>query len=400
MTRLFYIGFLLFSTLAQSQSTESDLMDAFGKFESGSFHDAVAAFDKVLNGRTNDVQKIELYKGISEYKIHNYSDALQSLQLSDNRNYPETDLWIARTYAALADKYNTLLYIERYLQLDSDPNLDKISKDSVFRFLYNTNEWFDLWQKDWLSEKQNACKDAKYYMSKKDFNQAHLIIDNEILAKGSEPLLYSVSSQIYASEGNTELALNDINKALVADPENIDYIKQKAGYLIQLSKFSDAVIELNHILQIRPEDFDSRYKRAETALSAEDYQLAKTDIEMYLKYFSSENVLFLAGKIYYSSGEYIVALKLFNRLMDTKYPDVRYFRARGLTYLQTNTYDQAAKDLSMSLDLEPNNAESNFYLGLAEFSMGNSKSACYYWKRAKYFGDLKAEEYLQKYCHE
>jgi tetratricopeptide (TPR) repeat protein len=399
MKEFLTIGLLLLSTSVLSQSSEDTRIDAFGKYESAAYREAVVAFNKLLTDNSTNNQQIELFKGISEYKISDYYTAISDLKLSEVK-YPESDLWLARTYAAMSDKLNTIFYIEKYLRRDSDAYPEKINKDSVFRFLHSTNEWLELWQKDWLSESQKARNDAAYFCGKNNFRQAHQIIDNELLKNGSNLQLMAFKSEVYEEEGNTELALNEINKVLEKEPDNSIFLKQRAGYLNKLGKFSDAVNDLSRVLKKAPEDFDARYQRAGAAVGAQQLDLARADIQLYLKYFNTENAFFLAGQIYYASGNYLTALKYFNRIMDRKNPDVRYYRARGMTYYQTNTFDLAVYDLSMSLDLEPNNAEANLYLGLAEYYNGNTKSACYYWKRANNLGELKALNYLQKYCHE
>jgi tetratricopeptide (TPR) repeat protein len=400
MKKLLTIVFLLTSTLVLSQQPDVEWIDAFGKFESGAYHDAIIEFSTLLSENSNNDQKIELYRGIAEYKLHDYSAALSDLQSVDSKNTPEANIWIARTYAAMGNKQNTLLYIERYLQQGTDPYIDKINKDSAFRFLYGSSEWFELWQKDWLTGTSKTLNDAAYYTGRQNFEQAHQIIESEILNNGSNSILNAFNAEVYAKEGNTELALNEINKSLADEPENSAFLKQRADYLMILSKYADVVNDLSKILKNEPEDFTARYERAEAALKAEQLELAESDIQIYLKYISSADALFLGGQICYASGEYLSALKYFNRLMDRKDPDVKYYRARGLTYFQTNTYDMAASDLSMSLDLEPDNAEANLYMGLAEYNRGNKKQACYYLKRAENYGDLKAEEYLRNYCNQ
>jgi len=398
MTKFFIIGLLIIGTIAKSQHSEDARIDAFGKFESGAYNEAVDAFNKLLTENSINDQKIELYRGIAEYKLKNYQAAISDLKASGDKNNSGSDIWLARVYADLNDKQNAIFYIQRYLQKADDPFPEKINKDSAFRFLYRTNEWLDLWQKNWMNDTQKALLDADYYLSGKDFGQAHQIIENEIIKNGTNTQLIAFNSEIYEKEGNLELALNEVNKAITIDPESNELLKLKASYLSSLGKFSDAVIDLNHVVKNCPEDFDARYSRAGAALNAKQIELAKSDIQLYLKYFGTEKTFYLAGQIYYASGEYLNALKYFNRLMDKKYPDVRYYRARGMTYYQTNSFDQAVYDLSMSLDLEPGNAEANLYLGLAQYYNGNAKSACYYWNRAKELGELKSITYLQKYC--
>jgi Tfp pilus assembly protein PilF len=402
MMKTFFIGLIFISSLANSQQPEDALMiDAFGKYQGGAYKDAVEAFNSLLTEKTKDEQKLKLFKGIAEYKLHNYSASIADLKpLTVIKSNPEADVWLARSYAAAGDKQNALLCIEQYLRQSQDPFIEEINNDSVFSILYNTNEWFDLWQKDWLSDTQKAIRDAAYYLHKQDYDQAHQVIENEIAKGGSASRLIAFNAKIYDQGGNTELALNEINKALSVEASNLSFLEERAGFLNSLGKFSDEVDDLTLVLARNPENFNARLKRAGAALNSKQLDLAKRDIQLYMKYFNSEDAIYLAGKISYASEEYLTALKYFNQLMNKQNPDVLYYRARGLTYYQTNLYDLAASDLSMSLDIEPNNAEANLYLGLAEYYKGQNKSACYYWKRAKNFGELKAIEYLQKYCNQ
>jgi lipoprotein NlpI len=105
------------------------------------------------------------------------------------------------------------------------------------------------------------------------------------------------------------------------------------------------------------------------------------------------------GQILYKESRYLDALKYFNKLLEDDASQAKYFFARGMTYFQTKTYKFAAYDLSMSLDLEPDNAEANLYLGITSYYIGNEELCCYYLNRAKNFGEMTAITYLQKYCN-
>ena len=75
-----------------------------------------------------------------------------------------------------------------------------------------------------------------------------------------------------------------------------------------------------------------------------------------------------------------------------------FFIGRGKTYLSTRTYTYARNDFSMALDLDPGNPQTYLDKGIAELNLGNSKAACYAFKRAYDLGLYKAGEYLEKYC--
>jgi tetratricopeptide (TPR) repeat protein len=381
-----------------SQERKADYIEAYGLYYSGLFKESITAFNKIESDNKTIDPDDRLVLGISEFKTGNLPDAIKDLQISEENGITEANLWIARINASNKNLKDALFYIERYLKTSKSPDIEIIKKDSLFKFLQDTRAWFDLMQNDWNSENRKITNEADFFAGKNDFENAHKVIESKISNAVSKAELYSYNSSLYNKEGNSRLALNEIDQALKLDPENDSFLKKKAAYLQQLSENSQAVIELNKVIEKNPADFEARFSRAKAALAGGENDLARDDIDIYVKYFNTNDALFLAGQIYYASEKYLEALKFFNRLMKDSKPDPRYFKARGMTYYQSGTYQLASYDLSMSLDLVPGDAETNLFMGLAEYYKGNDNLACYYWKRARDYGELKAIDYLQKYC--
>ena len=117
-----------------------------------------------------------------------------------------------------------------------------------------------------------------------------------------------------------------------------------------------------------------------------------------LLYSQADSLVFLGGELAYAQGNYVDALKYFNDLLERDQSKASFFKARGLTYYQTRIYKQAGYDLSMSLDLDPDDPEVNYYKGLTENALGDTYKACYYMQRALRDDYLPAKEYLDKHC--
>jgi len=64
----------------------------------------------------------------------------------------------------------------------------------------------------------------------------------------------------------------------------------------------------------------------------------------------------------------------------------------------SKSWDFAAKDYSMALDLQPENPEAWLNMGIARLSMGKKDDACFYFRKAFGQGNKKAAEYLSKNC--
>jgi len=400
MKKLIFISCSLVISAIQlfPQEKTSDHLDAYGWYYAGLYRETITALKKIESDKKTIDPGDRLILGISEFKTGNLSDAAKDLQISEENGIADASLWIARINACNKNSKDAMLYIERYLKTSISPDIEQVKKDSLFKYLQSTKEWFDIMQKDWNSENQKIINEANFYVGKNEFERAHKLIESKITGAVSDAELFSYNSSIYNKESNPRLALNEIDQALKLDPVNAGFQKMKADFLRQLSENAQVVIELSKILDKNPADFEARFARAKAAMAAGKNDVAREDIDICLKYFNTNDALFLAGEIYYASEKYFDALKFFNRLMKDSKPDPRYFKARGMTYYQSATYQLASYDLSMSLDLVPGDAETNLYMGLAEYYKGDNNLACYYWKRARDYGELKAVEYIQKYC--
>jgi tetratricopeptide (TPR) repeat protein len=380
-----------------SQSNNDIRIDAYGKLLSGAYIEAVGLFSEIeRNNKLTSQDRLSF--GIAQFKSDDLSSARKNFQLAESAGLTDASLWLARIYASGQNTGDAILFIERYLRTSQNPDVEGIQKDSSFRSLHESNKWFDLWQTDWYNENQKIIQEAMFYSGRKKYEAAHRVIESNITDDLSGADLYFWNGKIYIAEENITLALNEFNQAIRLNPNNTTYLKERAKCNSLLNNFSVASEDLNLAIEIDPVDFELRLLRAKTAFLSENYELASEDITLYLKYFNTEDAIYFAGQISYASGNYFDALKYYNRLMEEAKPNAGYFAARGMTYYQTNTFELASKDLSMSLDLDPENPQTNLYMGLSEYYKGNNKVACYYWKRASDFGEIKAVDYLQKYC--
>lgn len=398
MRNLYAILFLAFLAICgYTQSDLSDRIDAYGKLQSGSYIEAIRVFND-MDASGNLKSKDRLSLGIAQFYNRDFAAARKNFQMVSEEDFADANLWMARIYAENRNSDDALLYIERYLKTSKNPDITGIQKDTCFRFMHPTDKWFNLWQNEWYSDIQKIIQEADFYSRRNNYKASHQVLENAISTNIAHTELYYANAKVFLIEQNPALALDALNQAIRLEPASASYYKERARCFELMGNFESALDDLNKAISIDPVDFDTRFIRARAAMNAGNYELAEKDISLYMQYFSSEESLFLAGQIYYASEDYFNALKYYNKLIKEAKPNSNYFKGRGLAYFQSGTYFLASKDLSMSLDLDPDNAETNFYMGSSEYYNGNTKAACYYWEKAKDMGELKAVDYLQKYC--
>ena len=395
---LIILLFMMTVWAVQKAQVNTLLYDAYGNYYSCNYTAAIASFDQLISTNVTPRPKDIFYRGISEYNIGNYRRALNDLQLAASKDIVDALLWSARASMNLNDPGSSLNDLREYLLKSPNTDLEEVTKDPLFKSLHNSDGWYSLLENYNKSKTREIIDEARYLAEKQQYDKAHSLIENA--SYNREIDLVQCNSKIYADEGNFELAVNELNRGLENHPESRVLLKLKAEYLTRLNKSSEAYEIYTRLLEETPEDFPLRFLHAEAALNSGNVSDAKSNIDLYLKYFSTEETLFLAGRIEYVSGRYLNSIKYFNRILEKNTSSAAYFKARGLAYYKTNTFQQAAYDLSMSLDLVPDDAEVNYFLGLTQKSLGNTKMACYYLNRARQYGELKAIEYLQKNCGE
>jgi tetratricopeptide (TPR) repeat protein len=393
-----FIMFTSLTLLSSAQNQSGLVIDAYGKFESSAFAEAVPAFQMLINSSLSANPEWYYYKGISEFRVGGFQEAADDFSKALEGKKYEAAIWIARLKVISGDTKGAMLFIEKYLHQAKNPDTESLQKDSLFLSLHSTPEWFTLWQYDWHNDEQKIRDEVDFYLKRKNFSQAHAIIDNNIGSGLTESVLYEMNSMVYEKEGNLPLALTEINSALVYDQGNYSLLERKANLLMKLELYNDALIIVSDLLDQYPGNFHGRFSRAEAAMMVNDYSLAIRDITIYLQYFDTDEAHFLASRIYFKSGNTFEALRQINPILEKDQSNALYYKLRGQIYYESRTFDQAAYDLSMSLDLSPRDAETNYYLGLTKLSQNQKKMACYYLKRAEYYGETRAAGYIQQNC--
>ena len=204
----------------------------------------------------------------------------------------------------------------------------------------------------------------------------------------------------YYSITNFKEALNDVNQMLAKDPEfhQADLLKAFVGR--ELNDAETQLEGLNPLLELDPDNYDLLKWRATVLLDANQYALARKDINTLMKSSPEEPELELyLGVSYYYESKADSALTCFDKAitLDKTY-STPYVYASSLC-LDEEVYPQALQYAEAGLKLDPDNISLIFYKGiaLAELKKTDEGCSCLYKAFAKGIDD--AAGYLKEYCY-
>ncbi|WP_320674008.1 tetratricopeptide repeat protein [Prochlorococcus sp. MIT 1341] len=97
-------------------------------------------------------------------------------------------------------------------------------------------------------------------------------------------------------------------------------------------------------------------------------------------------------------GDYVGALKDFNKAIEIKSDDGLYFYFRGTCLNESNDYQGALRDFNQAIEMVPDNIDSYFNRAVVKKKLNDLKGACEDWKKAAELGDEEAAELLKEHC--
>jgi tetratricopeptide (TPR) repeat protein len=160
----------------------------------------------------------------------------------------------------------------------------------------------------------------------KDFSSAIKLKPDSASLYYSRAIAYSANAKI--SSNQKDLMIKDLTKAITLSGGNPNYYKTRGYfYFYYKGEFAKAVIDLEKVISLNPNDDDIYYKLGEIYSTT----LIKNPILNYEK----------------AIGYYGKAVKM-------KPKEIRYYEARAYIFEQVKKYKEAIADYSTLIELQPN----------------------------------------------
>jgi tetratricopeptide (TPR) repeat protein len=381
-----------------SQTPDASYLSGNASLMKGDYQQAVESFTAAIS-RNNADEQLFIKRGTSLLLLKDYPAAAEDFKEA-NLIYPGiADIWLARVNAVSGESASAIAFLKRHLQSEFRLPEDSIKKDPAFDRLQATAEWESLWEQDWYSKEEKIAAEAAYYCKRKSFDEAGSLLTNALEASPNNVELLALRATIMFEQGNFAASVSDYSAALDLDKNFTKIYPQRALAYFKAGRYRDAVNDFNKAIRQDPAGFTLYLQRAAAFAAMQSWEPALKDMFFYLKYFENDQQAgHQCGEYCYEAGDYISALKYFNRNLKDDPNNSAYYKSRGKTYLKTATYRYAISDLSMSLDLNPGDAETWMYLGIAKMESGDKINGCSDLERARGMGENRAVKYIIENC--
>ena len=189
---------------------------------------------------------------------------------------------------------------------------------------------------------------AKSEIYLKDFANAKIHLANAAKIDANSPKLFFVQSLFDSEQGNSSQALASLEKSLAANPDSTDVLKQYVITAMRANQSGKAVRAAERLLEIKPDEPDFLYLHGAASL-----QNNKLD--------AAENSL----------GTFV----------SLRPKDSRGCLALGLTFAaQPAKLETARRQLEKCVEINPNNFEAKYQLGLSYKTQGETENAIKYFE--------------------
>jgi tetratricopeptide (TPR) repeat protein len=171
-------------------------------------------------------------------------------------------------------------------------------------------------------------------------------------------MAYGNRGEAYRDQGKYDLAMEDFNASILADPEYAEAYNSRGQMHGTARNYDAALADFKKVIELQP-NFDEAYNNIGVIYQMQDkpdeaivYFDKAIQIDPY-----NEDALYNAGDYYYKKGEFDLAFEDFQKLIAVNPASVIAYNKRGLIYGLRKEYDASIRDLGRALALDPQNAE-------------------------------------------
>lgn len=391
------ILFIVSAGFIAGQKPVDLLMKSKALIEEGKSNDAVRILSDALGNSQESafyLQRAEAYMGKGDY-----SQAINDLN-SANRITPSSgEYGLARIYGLKGDAATAVYHLESCMKSSFKKSEKEILLDPSFSLIENRPEWRQFWKKEWYGNLEKGISDIEYNISTGKIDDAKNGLKE---LAGTYPETSDVNyarALISMAENRNGEAIKYLTEVLSKEPGNEGYLRLLAKAQEASGNQAGASSTYSRLLDLGIPDAKLLILRAECYRKTGETDKALADVNKYLEFYpNNRSALSFAGKIEIAAGDNLKALEYFSENLKLHPNDPECYIDRANSYLASKSWDWAAKDYSMALDLKPDLSDAWLNKGIALMNSGKTDDACHDFRKSFNLGNKKATEYISRYC--
>ena len=388
---------ILASQLIAGQGRYNEMLKAVALSAGGKNIEAAGILTGLINASPDP--DLLLLRGDAYLRSGNVKEAKSDFMAAESINQGSGLYGLASCAAAGGDARAAVAYLEAHLKSQYRKSEPEIMLDQSFGSIQSSPEWKSLWKKEWYKGYERKSWEIDHYLKigKTDLAEETW---QELSAEYSDmPVTDYCKARIMISRGQYREAASLLEPLSAKPDAPVSYLTALAEARAGEGNYYAAATVYGRLINAEYPDPQLLVKRASMLLKAGDRSAAKTDLGRYLNLDpDNSEALGLIGRTYAEEGAIYEALPYLNANIEQHPGEAKAFSLRGDAWLAARTWDKAAEDYTMSLDLDPENGPVNLNLGIALINTGNTGDACHYLRKAKELGEKEATRYLSKYC--
>lgn len=394
---IFYFSFLVIPAFATGQEPVYQLMKGRALIDAGKNDEAIA----VLSGPVNESRNADFFLLRAEAYLAkgDYSSAINDFTSANNMKPSSGEFGLARVYAIRNDAATAVYHLELSMKSEFRKKEKEILPDPAFSRLENRPEWRQFWRKDWYSTPEKGLAEIEYNISTSNIQEAKNVLRTLSSGyPGNEYVLYA-SALVGVSESKFPEAIKTITGLLNEHPDNVQYIQLLATAQEASGNPAGASLSYSRLIDLMVPDPELLWLRAGCYRKTGETRKALQDLDKYLEFYpGNKKALSFAGKTASAGGDNIKALAYFSENVRLHPNDAECYVDRANAYFLARSWNWAAQDYGMSLDLQPGNSDAWLNMGISLVNLGKEDDACFYFRRSFNLGNKKAVEYLSRHC--
>jgi len=393
------IFFLIFTAVqcAYGQSTYDTVLRARALASRGETTEAAALVSSVMSPGTSF--NLYLERGEIYLKGSVIREARADFMAAEGLMQGTGLYGLAKCAAAEGNAAEVARYMEAHLKSPYKRSEPEIVLDNSFVAVSSSPEWRALWKKEWYRGFERMRWETEHYLKA---GRTEMALETLSSLEAEYPGM-PVTEYCGALISMTRTGYSDAVKALVPLTEKADappaWIFTLAEAQAKNGNYQEAASVYTRLITSEYPDASLFLKRGEMRAKAGDTKAAIDDFQKFLGFYPDDfTALSLLGKTFAEEGAIYEALPYLNENIEKHPGESQAFRLRGDAWFAGRTWDKAAEDYTMSLDLDPENPAVNLNLALSLINNGKPEDACHFLRKAKDLGEKSAAQYMAKYC--